>query len=120
MKSKREYIDYLKDMLDASTKAVEFVRNVDFEAFSKNEEKVFAVTRALEIIGEAAKSVPKSVRAQYLEIPWEDIVGMRNKVIHGYFGVDLKVIWKTVREDLPPLQAAVARILEDLKKGSDP
>jgi uncharacterized protein with HEPN domain len=120
MKSRREYIDYLRDMLDASAKAVEFVKDVDFEAFSKKEEKVFAVIRALEIIGEAAKNVPKSIRAQYLEIPWEDIVGMRNKVIHGYFGVDLEVIWKTVHEDLPPLQAAVARMIEDLEKGSRP
>jgi uncharacterized protein with HEPN domain len=71
----------------------------------------------LEIIGEAAKNIPKSIRGRYTEIPWEDIVGMRNKVIHDYFGVDLEVIWKTLHKDLPPLQVAVAKILEDLKKG---
>jgi len=116
MRSKREYIDYLQDMLEASAKALQFVRDIDFQAFSKNEEKVFAVIRALEIIGEAAKNIPKSIRGRYQEIPWEDIVGMRNKVIHGYFGVDIEVIWKTVHEDLPLLQAALARIFEDLKK----
>jgi uncharacterized protein with HEPN domain len=116
MRSKREYIDYLQDMLEASAKALQFVRDIDFQAFSKNEEKVFAVIRALEIIGEAAKNIPKSIRGRYQEIPWEDIIGMRNKVIHGYFGVDIEVIWKTVQEDLPLLQATLTRIFEDLKK----
>ncbi|PIV23972.1 MAG: DUF86 domain-containing protein [Deltaproteobacteria bacterium CG_4_8_14_3_um_filter_45_9] len=117
MKSNREYTDYLQDILDAAGKAMRFVKGVDFEAFCANEEKVFAVIRALEIIGEAAKNITKSMRGRYAEIPWEDIVGMRNKVIHDYFGVDLEVIWKTLHEDLPPLQAAIAKILKDLKKG---
>jgi len=112
---KREYFDYVRDMLDASTKAIQFVKEVDFGAFSKNEEKVFAVIRALEVIGEAAKNIPKSMRERYVDIPWEEIIGMRNKVIHGYFGVDLKVIWKTIHEDLPPLKANLEKILEELK-----
>ncbi|OGQ10337.1 MAG: hypothetical protein A2026_04685 [Deltaproteobacteria bacterium RBG_19FT_COMBO_46_12] len=117
MKSTREYTDYLQDILEATTKARQFVKDVDFEAFRNDDEKVFAVIRALEIIGEAAKNIPKSLRGRYTEIPWEDIVGMRNKVIHDYFGVDLEVIWKTLHKDLPPLQAAVAKIIEDMKKG---
>jgi uncharacterized protein with HEPN domain len=116
MKSKHEYTDYLEDILGAVAKAKQFVKDVDFEAFRVNEEKIFAVIRALEIIGEAAKNIPKSIRGIYPEIPWEDMVGMRNKVIHDYFGVDIEVIWKTLHEDLPPLQAAVAKILGDLKK----
>lgn len=84
MKSNREYTDYLQDILEAATKARQFVKDVDFEAFRANEEKVFAVIRALEIIGEAAKNIPKSIRGRYTEIPWEDIVGMRNKVIHKF------------------------------------
>jgi len=115
MKPKREYIDYLQDMVEAADKAAQFVKDVDFEAFCKNEEKVFAVIRALEIIGEAARNIPKSIRDRYVEVPWDDIVGMRNKVIHGYFGVDLEVIWKTIDQDLPPLQNTLARIFEDLK-----
>jgi uncharacterized protein with HEPN domain len=116
MNSNREYTDYLEDILEAATKARQFVKDVDFKAFCANDEKVFAVIRALEIIGEAAKNIPKSIRGRYAEIPWEDIVGMRNKVIHDYFGVDLEVIWKTLHEDLPPLQTSVAKILQDLKK----
>jgi uncharacterized protein with HEPN domain len=56
------------------------------------------------------------MREQYVDVPWEDMIGMRNKVIHGYFGVDVEVIWKTVHEDLPPLQARITKILEDLIK----
>jgi len=116
MKPKREYTDYLLDILEAVAKVKQFVKGVEFESFCDNDEKVFAVIRALEIIGEAAKHIPKSIRGRYTEIPWEDIVGMRSKVIHDYFGVDLNVIWKTLHEDLPPLQAAVAKMLKDLKK----
>ena len=89
---------------------------MDFKAFCANDEKVFAVIRALEIIGEVAKNIPGSIRRRYSEVPWEDMVGMRNKVTHDYFGVDLEVIWKTLHEDLPPLRASVAKILQDLKK----
>jgi uncharacterized protein with HEPN domain len=116
MKSKRDYSDYLMDMLEASTKAIQFLKDVNFQAFSKHEEKVFAVIRALEIIGEAARNIPKSMRERYVDVPWDDIIGMRNKVIHGYFGVDVEVIWKTVHEDLPPLQTRMMKILEDLNK----
>lgn len=116
MKPKRDYTDYLSDILEAIAKVQKFVKGVKFESICDNDEKIFAVIRALEIIGEAAKHIPKSIRGKYKEIPWEDIVGMRNKVIHDYFGMDLNVIWKTLHEDLPPLQAAIGRMLKDLKK----
>ena len=79
-----------------------------------NTEKVFAVTRALEIIGEAARHVPGEVQAQYPEVPWADMIGMRNIVTHGYFGVDNEVIWRTVRDDLPPLHSNVERIIDSV------
>jgi len=68
MKSNREYTDYLQDILNAATKARQFVKDVEFEAFRANDEKVFAVIRALEMIGEAAKNIPKSIRGRYIEI----------------------------------------------------
>jgi uncharacterized protein with HEPN domain len=105
-------------MLAHAEKAEGFVAGVEFRAFSHNEEKTFAVIRALEVIGEAARHVPASVRNRHPEVPWKQIVGMRNVVIHGYFGVDLEVLWRTVHDDLPPLRQAIARILQSSRPQS--
>ena len=73
--------------------------------------------RALEIIGEAAAQVPAEVRGRYPAVPWREMVGMRNVVIHNYFGVDENVIWRTIHDDLPPLKKAVTRMIKDLESG---
>jgi uncharacterized protein with HEPN domain len=108
----RTYIDYLRDILEASTNAIAFLDGVKFAEFDDNIEKQYAVTRALAIIGEAARHIPQSVRVSYPQLPWKEMVGMRNIVAHEYFGVDNNVIWRTVKEDLPSLQAAVQTLLE--------
>lgn len=112
MKRRLEYTDYLRDIIYAIEKAEQFVEGIDFISFKANDEKVFAVIRALEIIGEAVKKLPISVRAQYPDVPWQDIAGMRNKLIHEYFGVNIRRVWETVQEDLPPLRDAVMEMLE--------
>ncbi|MCA9919883.1 MAG: DUF86 domain-containing protein [Anaerolineales bacterium] len=109
----RLYRDYLVDILDAITKIESFVAGVDFASFQANDEKVYAVIRALEIIGEAAKFIPKKERDRFPEIPWQAVTGMRDKLIHGYFVVSLTRVWATVQRDLPPLKKVVEQMLSE-------
>ena len=114
MKRKRTHVDYLLDILDNAEKAERFVEGIDQESFLANVEKVYAVVYALQTIGEAARHLPKSWRQRYAETDWDDIVGMRDIVIHEYFGVDLDIIWRTVQKDLKPLKAIVTKMLSDM------
>ncbi|MBI5651299.1 MAG: DUF86 domain-containing protein [Chloroflexi bacterium] len=118
MSVKRVYTDYLQDIVDHAEKAMRFVRGVSFDDFCDNEEKVFAVVKMLEIVGEAARHLPKSVRDKYASIPWKQVVGMRDKMTHEYFSVDLEVVWRTVHEDLPPLRDTARQMLDDLAQAS--
>ena len=110
---KRDYLDAVADILDAIEKALSFCEGMTFKTFARDEKTVFAVTRAPELIGEATKKVPPSVRRKYPDIPWRDITGMRDKLVHEYFAVDLQTVWTTVREDLPALRPLIQRLQED-------
>ena len=114
---KRVYTDYLRDILDAAEKAERFIEGMTLEEFLADDKTNYAVLRALTIIGEAVKKVPRWLRSQYPQVPWKDIAGMRDKLTHAYFGVDLRRVYETVKRDLPPLQAEVSRILADLESG---
>jgi len=113
---KREILDYIEDIISAMDKAVDFVKNMSYEEFTRDDKTVYAVVRAIEIIGEAVKNIPGNVRKNYPEIPWKDMAGMRNKVIHEYFGVKLNIVWRTVKEEIPPLKPLFEKILKELEE----
>jgi len=111
MTQDREYSDNLEDILDAIQKAADFVGEMSFEQFSKDDKTIFAVIRALEVIGEASKNIPEGVKTNHAEIPWREMAGIRDKLIHDYFGIHLEVVWKPLKEDLPPLGPKILNLL---------
>lgn len=117
MKYRRTVEDYLRDILIYAEKAEAFLAELATIAdLEEDDRTALAVVRALEVIGEAAKQIPANLRNKYPDVPWRGMTGMRDKVIHDYFGVDLEVIWRTVKEELPPLRKQILAILEGLPK----
>jgi uncharacterized protein with HEPN domain len=100
---KREYSDSLRDMLENAQRAIQFTKGMSYEVFAKDDKTVYAVIRAVEIIGEAAANIPEEVRSKYPNVPWREVKGMRNKLVHQYFGINMEVVWQTIHEDLPML-----------------
>jgi len=116
MKQNREYTDYLKDISDAIEKVQQFVEGMDFEKFSHDSKTVFAVIRALEIIGEASKKIPETMKRQNPELPWREMAGIRDILIHEYFGTNLRVVWNTINEDIPKLKPGIYAMLKIIER----
>jgi len=111
----RGHLDYLQDILNAIEDINSFVKGMDEEEFKDDKKTFLAVVKCFEIIGEAAKNVPKSVRNRYDAVLWKDVAGMRDKLSHAYFGIDIEVVWKAIQRDLPILNEQISRIMNDSK-----
>jgi uncharacterized protein with HEPN domain len=107
----RDHRLYLQDILAAIERIEEFVRDMDLEGFIADDKTVSAVIRKLEIIGEAAKGVPVEIRSCHSHIPWKEMSGMRDKLIHCYFGVDHDLVWATVKRRLPDVKLWIKEIV---------
>jgi uncharacterized protein with HEPN domain len=116
---KRDESVYLRHILDAISKIDSYLQDVTEENFMQQSLIQDGVIRQLEIIGEAVKRISIKLRAQQPHISWQDTAGMRDKLIHDYFGVDIEKVWLTVKEDIPALEAAITEMLGSSPQESD-
>jgi len=116
-KSSRSYKLYVEDISYECKNIKKFVQDVTYKEFTENLEKVYAVAKAFENIGEAVKNIPKELTQEYPQIPWNEIAKMRDILTHHYFGVDDKVLWDTLGEDFDEFEKAINSII--IKLGNE-
>jgi uncharacterized protein with HEPN domain len=110
---KRDYRDYLSDILESIDDIESFTNDMSFDDFVDDKKTLKAVIRSIEVMGEATKRIPESIRAKYPNVPWKKMAGMRDKLIHEYHGVDLEILWKTINEDIPPVKQLIIKAFDD-------
>ncbi|MEA3221872.1 MAG: DUF86 domain-containing protein [Thermodesulfobacteriota bacterium] len=111
---KRNYELILQDILESCSFIEAFVKGMNFDGFAQDEKTSSAVIRKIESLGEASKNIPEFIREKYTHVPWKDIAGMRDRLIHGYFGVDYILVWETIKRDIPEVKTQIAGILNSI------
>ena len=109
----RDYKVYLDDILEAATKIRDYTKGLTLEGLKGDAKTLDAVVRNLEIIGEAAKKVPEEIRRRCPDVEWKRIAGLRDILIHEYFGIDVNIVWDIVRNRLSPLERQIRKILSE-------
>jgi len=108
--SKRPTNLLLTDIREAIDRVEQYIKGISFEEFSNDQKTVDAVARNLEIMGEAANRLPDEFKEDHSDVEWYKIVGLRHRIVHEYFGVDLQIIWQILRKDLPELRTSLSQI----------
>jgi uncharacterized protein with HEPN domain len=111
--SKRPIDLLLKDISGAIDRIEQYIKELSFDAFSEDQKSVDAVVRNLEIIGEATNRLPEQFKEKHSEIEWYKVVGLRHRIVHEYFGIDLELIWQILHKDLPELKRKIRHIMTD-------
>ena len=111
---RRDYAVLLRDIVSACEHIQQFVGGMDLDGFLRDAKTSSAVIRQFEIIGEASKTVPDCIRERYQRVRWRDMAGLRNRLIHGYFDVDYRLVWDAVVSDVPEILSRVRQILDDI------
>jgi len=109
----RDYADYIADIAESVRDIIDFTKGMSFDDFLIDKKTQYAVIRSLEIIGEAAKKIPDSIRENYPGVPWKQMAGTRDKLIHEYHGVDLAIIWAVVENELPKIKPEIDKLAAD-------
>lgn len=110
MKEPREFWDYIDDIKKEINNIELFAKGMDFQAFQNDLKTAYAVIRSIEIIGEAVKKIPQEFKDKNSDIPWKDISGMRDKLAHEYFGVNMEIVWGVVENDLPKIKPLILNL----------
>ncbi|BCU09782.1 HepT-like ribonuclease domain-containing protein [Microcystis aeruginosa] len=113
--TQREFRDFLQDILEAICQLEKMTQALSFEEFSTKIEIFLSAVKLIEIIGEAVKNIPDEVRVNYPNIPWKNIAGMGDKLVHEYWAIDEKVVWKVIQNNLPQLKRIIISIIEKLQ-----
>lgn len=114
MRTNRDSSDYINDILFEITQIKEFSSGLTYEQFSTDNKTIYAIIRSFEIIGEAVKNIDPEIRDKYPDIPWKRIAGMRDKLIHEYFGVSISILWKTIQDRVPELEKKLSSLKSEL------
>ena len=117
--NKREFRDFLLDMANSTIQAQKFVSGMQFEDFESDTKTVYAVMKAIEIIGEASKKVPDDIKQKYSQIPWKEIAGIRDKIVHDYFGTNPFILFDVLKNHLPELEKNLRVILKEYNLEGD-